>query len=126
MLWNVICIIGILLIVNGLFMIQQGKVLSDVRKSIGEVEDIVSGTAKGLLFLTSTDIMLAVDERGFVKKAFKIKSGYLRITQADSLEFEDRKVDSLVNDDILLKKNEQRACDLAVKKYQQLKNKRKR
>lgn len=126
MVWNVLCIIGILLIINGLLMIQQGKVLSDVRTAMGRTEDIVCGTAKGFLFLTSTDVMFGVNSRGFIEKAYKIKSGYLRKTKAESLSVEGEKLEGLNTKELFLKSTEQKACALAIRQYRNLTAKKKK
>lgn len=117
MVWNALCVIGVLLIINGLLMIQQGRILSNVRTSMGNSEEIVCGTTKGLLFLTSTDIMLGVDRKGFIKKAFKIRSGYLRKTKAEALSIEGKKVEELKVNELFQKSGEQKACALAMKQY---------
>lgn len=71
-------IIGILLIVTGIFMMQHQSVSARADKKAREHGgEIICGNARGLLFLTSSYIWIRADEKGNLGKAWVVRSGII-------------------------------------------------
>ncbi|MCI8991936.1 MAG: hypothetical protein HFG80_04270 [Eubacterium sp.] len=123
MLWNIIILIGALFIVNGIVSTCHTRVVEKVRKQMPEQTEIYCGGAKGLLFITSTDVMLAVKKNGCIAKAFCIKSGWLRKSKAEELAIEGWNMNRLRNEIPSLQEKQQKACRMAFRHYEWSKRK---
>lgn len=88
LLWDIILIIGVILIVNGVFQTQHAyvttRVNSDVRKS---KKDVVYGAGSGLLGVTNNQIWIETDKRGNMGTAKGVRSGLFRIARAFETDF---------------------------------------
>ncbi len=121
MVWNLIILIGVLFIINGLFSMGHSRTVENVKKQMPKKTEIYYGGSRGLLFMPSTDVMLAVQNNGNILKAFSIKSGWLRLSKAEELKLSGCRIQSLeqhVND---LPLAQQKACKMAVRQYQRKK-----
>ena len=119
MIWNGMLLFGVLFIINGIVIMVHSKLLENIRKKMPTDVTIFSGTSKGLLFLASTDVMLGVSSRGIIKEAFSIKSGWLRKSRVQELtSLRGRKIMLLSNIDDTLTIPQQKACQMAAKRYQ--------
>ena len=83
-LWDIILIIGILLIVNGVFQTQHAYVTSKVdgqiRKNSGK--DIVYGARSAFLGVKNNQIWIETDRNGNMGMARGVKSGLFQIAKA--------------------------------------------
>jgi hypothetical protein len=83
-LWDIILIIGILLIVNGIFQTQHAyvtsKVDSQIRKNSGK--DIVYGARSAFLGVKNNQIWIEADRQGNMGMARGVKSGLFQIAKA--------------------------------------------
>ena len=118
MVWNLIILIGVLFIVNGIFSMGHSRTVENVRKQMPGKTEIYYGGSRGMLFMPSTDVMLAVQKNGNILKAFSIKSGWLRISRAEELDLCGQGILSLENHIGNLNPAQQRACKMAVRQYQ--------
>ena len=121
MVWNLIILIGALFIVNGLFSMGHSRTVENVRKQMPKKTEIYYGGSRGLLFMPSTDVMLAVQSNGNILKAFSIKSGWLRLSRAEELKISGCKMQSLEKYIDELLPAQQKACKMAVRQYQRKK-----
>lgn len=118
MLWNILVVIGVMFIINGITMTKHTKALETLRENIGKNADIYSGTQKGLLFMTSTDVMLDIGSNGVIKKAFGIKSGWLRKTMSEELPLNGVRISNLLSHKDELSTAEHKACRMAARQYE--------
>ena len=83
-LWDIILIIGILLIVNGIFQTQHAyvtsRVDSQVRKNNGG--EIVYGARSAFLGVVNNQIWIETDKKGNMGMARGVKSGLFQIARA--------------------------------------------
>lgn len=117
MLWNILLAIGILLVINGVVLTHQGLVVEKVRAAISPFGEIVIGSHKGLLFLTTTAVMMAVSPKGIIKKAKVIRSGYLRRTRSIDLPVEGRNLLMLSPEDVAGDVGLLKACKSALFRF---------
>lgn len=121
MIWNLIILIGVLFIVNGLFSMRHSKIVESVKKKMPKKTQIYYGGTKGMLFMPSTDVMLAVQNNGCILKAFTIKSGWLRLSRSEELKLAGCKMQSLEKSIEKLHPAQQKACRMALRQYERRK-----
>ncbi len=118
MLWNVLMVLGVLFIINGMTISRHTRALEMIRKKMGKNTEIYSGMHKGLFFLSSTDVMLDVGSNGAVRKAFGIKSGWLRKTTFEEIALGGINIAKLDNHMESLSPAEKKACMMAARQYE--------
>lgn len=87
-LWDVILIIGVLLIVNGIFQTQHAyitqRVDTDARKNMG---DITYGASGRLFGIINNQIWIETDKNGKMGKAKGVRSGLFKMAKAFETDF---------------------------------------
>lgn len=121
MIWNLMIIIGILFVINGFVSMGHSRAVEKVRGQMPDRAEIYYGGAKGLLFFSSTDVLLAVKNNGSILKAFSIKSGWLRRSRAEELALKGCQIQSLAKEIPALQPAQQKACIMASRQYERRK-----
>ena len=117
MITTIIMILGILFILNGISSMGNSRVVEKVRAQMPQGCDIFFGGSKGLLFLSSTDALVAVWRNGKIAKAYCIKSGWLRKSKSKDLHLDGYKMEKISDYMGNLKGQEQKACSMALRQY---------
>lgn len=117
MLTTVFMVLGILFVINGISSMGNSRVVEKVRAEMPGGCEIFFGGSKGLLFLSSTDALVAVGKNGKIAKAFCIKSGWLRKSKSEDLHLDGYKMEKISDHLGNLKAPEQKACSMALRQY---------
>ena len=118
MLWNALIVLGVLFIINGITINRHTRALEMIRKKMGKNTDVYTGMHKGLLFLSSTDVMLDVGSNGVVRKAFGVKSGWLRKTTFEEIALNGVNIRKRDGHTDGLSPAEKKACTMAARQYE--------
>jgi|GEM_PF-2814509 len=120
-LWDVILIIGVLLIANGIFITQQQFVTAKVdRKVRSSAREIVYGSHKGLLFLTDTQIWMTSTGSGNLGKAYVVRSGIFQAAKSLEYDFNGKNINTLNPDELDIPSYVAGACKVARRNYSKL------
>lgn len=75
-IWDAALIIGVLLVISGFLMVQHQIVTAKAdREARASGEEIICGSAKGMLCLSSSTIWIRADSAGNLGKAWVVRSG---------------------------------------------------
>jgi len=117
-LWDILCMIGGLLILNGVFMTQQQIVTEktdrDARRSGTEV---LCGNYKGLLWLTNAQIWMQCDKKGNLGQAQVVHAGLFRIAKRYTFDLSGYHIETLEPDSLKLPAFAIGACKAAQLNY---------
>lgn len=117
MVTGIIMLIGVLFILNGLTSMGNSKVVARTRAQIPQGCEVYAGGNPGLLMLTSTNVLVGVQPSGTIRKAFVIRSGWLRRSKAKELPIAGSKIGQLEKKMEDFTPAEQRACMMVLKSY---------
>ncbi len=117
-LWDVLCVIGALLILNGAFMTQQQIVTEKAdRNARRSGAEVLCGNYKGLLWLTNAQIWVHCDAKGELGQAQVVHAGIFRIAKTYTFDLSGYNIETLEPDSLKLPAFAAGACKAAQRNY---------
>ncbi len=126
-LLNIIAVIGVLLIVNGIFLTQKQYQTAKVDKEMRAAdEDIICGNYKGLLGLNDTQIWLSTNRKGVISRACAVRAGMFRMAKIQEVDLCGEDIHTMDTTVLNLSENIRRACRVAQVNNERFERRQKR
>lgn len=117
LLLTLLLLFGVVMILNGILMTLDGGKLNRVLAELRKKGEVLSGEQKGLLFLKSLHVMMAVDKRGVIQDAKLHVSGFMRLGKVRDLPFKNKSIHMLPEQFGELDPLVISACKIALRKF---------